>query len=160
ARAKTVNRSAVHDQFLAAIIIDEPAQAVAQLRGFGFWKEQFPAALVANDHLRRVNLAQIFRRDQPLAVNHAVVQMQPDPVRQIPIVRVDLTGRAYIVDIAPFDDFYFGALPGVRAGVVRGFLGRSRAEAGRFHSERIEEAFLRELLPRTVRRRADGLAGG
>src|SRR5262249_15584179 len=86
--------------------------------------------------------------------------MQSNPIRQITRAGVDRTRRAYVVHVAPFDDLDLAPLLRMRAGMVVGFLRLERAEVGRFHSERIEDAFLCEFFPRSAGRRADGLPRG
>ncbi|MCG3162188.1 MAG: hypothetical protein JMDDDDMK_03428 [Acidobacteria bacterium] len=83
--------------------------------------------------------------------------MHPNPAGQIARAGVDRTCRAYVVNVAPLDDFNLAALFRVRAGVVGRLLRFDRAEIGRLHAERIEDASLRELFPRTAGRRADNL---
>src|SRR5262245_33425176 len=81
-RPEAVDYAAVRDEQTPAVVLNDPAHAVAHLQRLGV--ERLGGALHADYRLRAVSLIQALLGDEPFAVPRAVAEVEADPFDKIP----------------------------------------------------------------------------
>src|SRR5436305_11377500 len=88
--AKAVDQACVHDQELAAVILNHPAETVTDLLRLRV--EGACGIAQPNDNLRRAHFPDAGRGDELLAVMSPVIEMESKPGRKIAASGMDRPG--------------------------------------------------------------------
>ena len=142
-----VDQARVHEKQSAAVVLDDPAETVANLLRFRVHGAGRLAH--ADDRLRAVCFPEGGVGNQPIAAVDAAIEVQAQPWGQVAGAGVDGTGRVRFRLLIPRNDreapVFSRPVPCGAIGTLFR-LGRGQGNAG--HSKRREQALAEEVAPR------------